>query len=696
MKYVAPSNQNESIVNSNKIGNTCDYGIHSNSDSSYHAIVTPTEVKVSAFTNRLLQDSVFDLHKQYRSTSSSDNEDTRSGNGNDNYYQYNDSYDTYYDDEETLQAMNPDRLMYTNIPFIASFAMENRIKYLHNALISIATHTGIDSKGTRQPVKGEYSHHNDKQAYTMPMVMAVLVTTLTQFQIGYTAAILNAASIVMYEHYTILQWSSTVSSYPIGGLLGSLIGSMIAVAISRRWILLINIFIFLLGGLVTSLHMDISILALGCFLLGISGGIGSIITPLYLGEISVPGIRGNLGMYAEYASMIGFVVGCFLSLSLSPSLTVTSETISASTSLLLLRYLFAAISLVSIVQLMLSSYIVESPVWLLTKNPNSIVAQRIIRRIRNLDTDDQVREETGNIIYALYKNHAITSNSCNISISISTNNTSNGSTATVWELLVHPTTRISVLLCFFVQLLQQFSGISIIFYYSNILFDDRHSLIDTLVIAIFNIIGVFLSFKMMVYTIKKRSLLLFSCFGMIIGVVLSMIALVHQYDHKLVLLSLLIIVIFYNFGMYAIPSIMIFEFFDIRHVTTAMCASIIIKWIGKFSIVVTFLILKTHLHTYFFLPFLLLLLIGFAGIHVFSKDNDADSNSMWLRNNEDIRRYQRQCSSSSDDVDGNAIYDNSGNHNTSIDDDDSSDRSMVLIIQSVEIDDISIHSKDTA
>ena len=85
----------------------------------------------------------------------------------------------------------------------------------------------------------------------------------------------------------------------------------------------------------------------GRFLVGFASGLSSVVVPVYLGEIAPPTLRGTLGTCTQFALVIGIL---FSSIVAFPLATEQRW-----------RYLFLLTPILCVLQLGLSSFLLESP-----------------------------------------------------------------------------------------------------------------------------------------------------------------------------------------------------------------------------------------------------------------------------------------------------------------------------------------------
>lgn len=166
--------------------------------------------------------------------------------------------------------------------------------------------------------------------------MAVLVAIIAQFLVGYNTGVMNAPQSVVFPDHTTAQWSLAVAAFAIGGPGGAVLGGNLANRLGRRGAMLVNIWIFMAGGLMMTFAINVYWLIPARFTIGFASGLATVVVPVYLGEIAPPTLRGMLGTCTQFAMVIGILVSGLLAF---PFATTTSW-----------RYLFAVTPILSIVE----------------------------------------------------------------------------------------------------------------------------------------------------------------------------------------------------------------------------------------------------------------------------------------------------------------------------------------------------------
>ncbi|KAL6465144.1 hypothetical protein MHYP_G00252770 [Metynnis hypsauchen] len=107
-------------------------------------------------------------------------------------------------------------------------------------------------------------------------------------------------------------WSSIVSIFTIGGLIGASVGGTLAIRFGRKGTLLFNNSFALLAALLMGMSYYASafeLLILGRFLSGVNAGVGICVQPLYLGEIAPRALRGAMAMGTSIFITGGILTG---------------------------------------------------------------------------------------------------------------------------------------------------------------------------------------------------------------------------------------------------------------------------------------------------------------------------------------------------------------------------------------------------
>ena len=185
-----------------------------------------------------------------------------------------------------------------------------------------------------------------------------------------------------------------------------MVGGSIADQRGRRGAILIDIWIFLIGGTLMSCARNMQMITIARLIMGFAAGLCTVVVPVYLGEVAPPTLRlvlsfgpfnplilyylyrGTLGTCTQFALVIGILMSTVLAF---PFATVDRW-----------PYLFGITPLVCVVQLLISPYLLESPKWLLSRDKDSNEARSVVKQLRGYRNDEDVEAEVQNFTYGTF------------------------------------------------------------------------------------------------------------------------------------------------------------------------------------------------------------------------------------------------------------------------------------------------------
>jgi SP family facilitated glucose transporter-like MFS transporter 3 len=480
--------------------------------------------------------------------------------------------------------------LYTQVPFTAVFGLQKRERSISEAFahyaaeLDISTQAGLSSeekelRSSRASMIILDELEFEAQVVTTPLVFAIIVAAASQFLVGYNTGVMNAPEKVVFPGHSTGLWSFAVAAFAVGGPFGAIVGGRLADSRGRRGALLICTWTFLLGGLVQTLAQDMFTICVSRFIIGFASGYSSVLVPIYLGELAPPTLRGMLGTLTQFAMVIGILVADLLAF---PFATEHSW-----------RVLFSVTLIVAFVQLLCSPFLLESPRWLLNRDPNSLRARYIIKRLRGLRHDHEVEAEVGNFVIGEAAQHQ----------------ESPSQSAVLKEMISSRKLRKLLLSCLVLQMAQQFSGINAVFYYSTSFFEgviDSPQLGTTIVGAV-NVLATYAALLLM-DSCGRKSLILWSSGGMFLSCVVIVLSLLGYFSNMLALVAVNFYVIFFEIGLGPIPWLIVAEMFEGKYVAVAMSVCCQLNWACNF----VFPSMNTYLGPYSFGPFGLVLAFTFV------------------------------------------------------------------------------------
>ena len=331
------------------------------------------------------------------------------------------------------------------------------------------------------------------------------VAALGGLLFGYDSAVINGAVQAIQDDFGINNASLgfAVASALLGAAAGAMTAGRIADRLGRLSVMRIAALFFLVSAIGTGLAPNVWVVVLFRIVGGIGVGIASVIAPAYIAETSPPRIRGRLGSLQQLA----IVSGIFLSLAID---YVLAHIAGGSREQLWLgleawRWMFLLMAVPAIMYGLLAFTIPESPRYL-------VATYRIpeARKVLSMLLGEKNLEITITRIQETLKAEKPPS----------------------WRDLRKPTGGLYGIVWVGVGLsvFQQFVGINVIFYYSNVLweavgFKESSSFTITVITSIVNILTTLIAIAL-IDKVGRKPLLLIGSTGM--AITLATMAIIFQ------------------------------------------------------------------------------------------------------------------------------------------------------------------------
>lgn len=369
-----------------------------------------------------------------------------------------------------------------------------------------------------------------------------------------------------------LQYTILVPIITVGGLIGSLFGGVFADWLGRRTVLTLLNAKFIVGTVLQCIFSNYWTFITGRFLIGLAGGIGSSAVPIYIAEISPDNLRGVFGSFSGISVAGGIFVVQLLGVFLSyqPGW----------------RILIAINGGLSIFQLLFLPFCPESPRWLLSKG-RVAEAEYALKRLRGTyDVNEELE---------LFR------------LGIMQDKKSVG-----FKQLFRPTLIKPLLIGIAMHLIQQLSGVNVIFYYSTDIFistgiSDFYAKIATAGVTFINVIcnviaGPFTD------RFGRRPLMITSVsIQLIFFISLTCSFIFHDSApmamNILSIASMAMFIVGYSIGSSGIPFLILPELFpmDVRGHYSSICFTF--NFLCTFIVGIGFPPLEKYIAPYHFMPF---------------------------------------------------------------------------------------------
>ncbi|XP_044537389.1 solute carrier family 2, facilitated glucose transporter member 9 [Gracilinanus agilis] len=440
--------------------------------------------------------------------------------------------------------------------------------------------------------------------WSRSLIVASLVGAFgSSFLYGYNLSVVNAPSNYIKTFYTEtwekrlgysineatlkLLWSVTVSIFAIGGLVGTIMVTLIGKALGRKSTLLVNNAFAILAALLMACSQQaeaFEMLILGRFIMGVDGGISLSVLPMYLSEISPKEIRGSLGQITAIFICIGVFTGQFLGL---------PEILGQESQW---PYLFAVIVIPAFVQLVSLPFLPESPRYLLFEKNDQDGAEKAFQTfLGKMDVSQEMEE-------ALEESRV----QRNIRL------------VSVWELLTRRSVRWQIITVIITMACYQLCGLNAIWFYTNNIFSTAGISTEKIPYITLSTGGTEILaaiFSGLVIDRLGRRPLLIGGFGLMVfffGILTVTLTLQNKapWLPYLSIVCILGIIASFCSGPGGIPFILTGEFFQQAQRPAAFMIAGTVNWLSNFAVGLLFPYIVEGLDTYCFLVFATVCLIG--------------------------------------------------------------------------------------
>jgi sugar porter (SP) family MFS transporter len=382
--------------------------------------------------------------------------------------------------------------------------------------------------------------------------LIAMVAALGGFLFGYDLAIISGVTIILKTelHLTPEQLGLATGSALLGCMFGPILGGTLSDRLGRRRTLIVAGLLFAAGAVGSSLAPDL----LGFNLFRVIGGLGvglaSVVSPMFIAEVAPARIRGALVTVNQLAIVVGLSSSVFVSYGLSFGEHWRWMLVSNAVPV---PFLFAGLLLVP-----------ESPRWLMQKNRHREALDVLTRIDGRQNAESEIRE-----ILA-----------------------STGVQGSFGELL-RPGMRFALMIACSLAILQQVTGVSILFAYLPIIFQKAGFLNATdairqnMIVAIWNVICTVVA-MLVVDRLGRRPLLLVGTLGMALGLTLTGAFFHWQKSGGYVVLTVLVSVGAYLVSLAPLTWLIMSEIFPNRLRGRAMGIASVCVWVASFLTTIGF------------------------------------------------------------------------------------------------------------
>ena len=393
------------------------------------------------------------------------------------------------------------------------------------------------------------------------VLRAAIVAALGGLLFGYDTAVIAGAIGFLKIHFDLSAamqgWAA--SSALIGCIIGAMIAGVLSDWLGRKRALLISAVLFTISAIGSAVPQNLTQFVIARLIGGVGVGAASLVSPLYIAEISPARIRGRLVSLNQLAIVSGILLIYFV------NAIIASFGDDAWNAAVGWRWMFGSETIPAALFFLLLFLVPESPRWL-TKQGREDEAFGILEKIAG---NRQAEIELAEI-----------------------KNTIAQETGSIMQLL-KPGMRTALIIGIVLAILQQITGINAIMYYAPVIFKStgigtQAALLQTVLVGAVNLAFTLVAIRL-IDRAGRKALLLAGSGGMTIMLALIGLAFYWQkLQGPWVLIFILLYIACFAASLGPVVWVVISEIFPTRIRGRAMSIATVFLWVACYLVSQTF------------------------------------------------------------------------------------------------------------
>jgi MFS transporter, SP family, arabinose:H+ symporter len=406
------------------------------------------------------------------------------------------------------------------------------------------------------------------------VIFLAAVAALGGFLFGYDTAVISGTISSVAAQFGL---DDVGTGWYVGcALVGSILGVAMAGKLSdffgRKMVLLFSAVLFTCSGFGCMVSNSVPELVIYRIIGGIGIGVASVISPLYISEISVSRYRGTLVSLYQLAITIGFMGAYLVNYAISEHANNMRElgNISGWSDKFMVtetwRAMLGAESLPALLFFCILFFIPESPRWLVIKSKET-KAMKTLQRIYGSNKANEQINDLKSLVHSEQK--------------------------TDWKILFQPGFRLALFIGVSLAILGQFMGVNAVLYYGPSIFQqtglsEGDSLYYQVIVGLVNFVSTILA-MMVIDKIGRKKLVYYGVSGMIVSLILiGFYFTINKVANVIPPITLLILILVYIFScaisICVVIWVLLSEMYPAKVRGLAMSAAGFSLWIGTFLI----------------------------------------------------------------------------------------------------------------
>ena len=404
------------------------------------------------------------------------------------------------------------------------------------------------------------------------LIFLSVVAALGGFLFGYDTAVISGtiAQVSQLFQLDALQQGWYVGCALIGSIVGVLFAGILSDKLGRKLTLVISAVLFSTSALGCAISADFTQLVIYRIIGGVGIGVVSIVSPLYISEVSVAQYRGRLVSLYQLAVTVGFLGAYLVNYQLlgyaQSGSQLSIDWLNKIFVTEVWRGMLGMEMLPAVLFFIIIFFIPESPRWLIVKGKE---------------------EKAVNILEKIYNSVSEATSQLNETKSVLTSETKSE-----WALLMKPGIFKAVIIGVCIAILGQFMGVNAVLYYGPSIFENAglsggDSLFYQVLVGLVNTLTTVLAL-VIIDKVGRKKLVYYGVSGMVFSLLLIGAYFLFGESLGVSSLFLLVFFLFYVFccavSICAVVFVLLSEMYPTKVRGLAMSIAGFALWIGTYLI----------------------------------------------------------------------------------------------------------------